>query len=156
MKETQSLAALLTSVTRGTSSSRWSTSPSSPQMGWSHPRWSTRSTRVRPHTEVSRLPPVEHAGHLGLISATIDSDGFAKFFIHAAALDLLGLDIEAVHEVKRQSYRCWRASRRYQRDAAGNKGRARRAAASPCCSWKPRSDLNKSLAAERAVATNGA
>ena len=132
MKETQSLAALLTSVTRGhlIIALEYLAELSANGMVTSEVV-DAIDEELPAHGGVATSAVVEHARALGLISATIDSDGFAKFFIHAAALDLLGLDIEAVHgseeaelQVLAGVFAC------YQRDAAGNKGRAWRAAAS--------------------------
>lgn len=84
------------------------------------------------HKGVASSAVIEHARALGLISAVIDRDGFAKFFVHAAAVDLLGLDIESVHGSDEPEPRVLAGvfASYQQNEGDSNNGRMLRAAAS--------------------------
>lgn len=132
MRETQSLAALLTPVTRGhlIITLEYLVERSANGMVTSEVV-DAIDEELPAHGGVATSAVVEHARALGLISATIDSDGFAKFFIHAAALDLLGFDIEAMHGSEEAELHVLAGVfAGYQREADGNNGRVWRAAAS--------------------------
>lgn len=132
MRETRSLAALLTPVTRGHLiitleylAERSGSGMVAAQVV------DTIDEYLPAHAGVATSAVVEHARAVGLISAVIDRDGFAKFFIHAAALDLLGLDIEVVHgDDEAELHVLAGVFASYQHDADANNSRVWRAVAS--------------------------
>jgi len=132
MQEPQSRAAMFTPVTRGhlVIALEYLAERSTKGMVASEVL-DTIDVNLPAHEGVASSAVIEHARALGLISTVIDRDGVAKFFVHAAALDLLGLDIGAVHgDDEAELHVLAGVFASYQHDGDGNNGRVWRAAAS--------------------------
>lgn len=132
MRETQSQAAMFTPVTRGHLVIALDYLAERAANGMVPSEVvDTIDDDLPAHEGVASSAVIEHARALGLISTVIDRDGFAKFFVHAAAVDLLGLDIESMHGSDEPELHVLAGVfASYQHDGDDNNGRIWRAAAS--------------------------